>query len=170
MKKFISVLCAGVMCMSLAGCGGTEKPETFTRVEDTRTLSSEQYTALNTVGTDALGRVIEEADRAREGTRYVGIWYSLWEGQHTYMQSAIYDNQVLLSTEEGAAKLASPDDCEETRLNEFHFCSQPLYGYYNMRDPWVVARHVELLTAAASIIFVSTLPTPSYTTKWRNWS
>lgn len=148
MKKFISVLCAGVMCMSLAGCGGTEKPETFTRVEDTRTLTSEQYTALNTVGTDALGRVIEEADRAREGTRYVGIWYSLWEGQHTYMQSAIYDNQVLLSTEEGAAKLASPDDCEETRLNEFHFCSQPLYGYYNMRDPWVVARHVELLTAA----------------------
>ena len=131
--------------MSLVACEGQEVPETIARVEDARTLTSEEYTALNTVGTDALGRVIAEADGAREGTRYVGIWYSLWEGQHTYMQSAIYDNQVLLSTEEGAAKLASTEDCEETRLNEFHFCSQPLYGYYNMLDPWVVARHVSPL-------------------------
>ncbi len=118
------------------------------RLTDGRGLTPEEYTAMNTVGTDALGRVIAEADDARDGTRYVGIWYSLWEGQHTYMQTAIYDNQKLLSTPEGTAKLESEEDCAETRLDEFHFCSEPLYGYYNMKDPWVVARHVELLTAA----------------------
>ncbi len=140
--------------MNVVGCtsedseSGVSGGENITRITDTRGLSAEEYTVMNTVGTDALGRVISEADKARDGTRYVGIWYSLWEGQHTYMQSAIYDNEKLLSTPEGAEKLASTEDCEETRLNEFHFCAEPLYGYYNMKDPWVVARHVELLTAA----------------------
>lgn len=149
MKKFLALLCAGVLLMGMVGCnGGLPGGTTIERVRDDRTLTPEEYTALHTVATDALGRTFSEADGARSGTRYVGIWYSLWLGQHTYMQTGIYDNQVLLSTEEGAAKLASIEDCEETRLNEFHFCSQPLYGYYNMQDPWVVARHVELLTAA----------------------
>ena len=147
MKKILAMLCAGALLMGAAGCGtaGSEKIE---RVRDERSLTPEQYTVLNTVATDALGRTFAEADGERSGTRYVGIWYSLWLGQHMYMQTSIYDNQVLLSTEEGAAKLASTEDCEETRLDEFHFCSQPLYGYYNMQDPWVVARHIELLTAA----------------------
>lgn len=152
--KIFALLCAGALLVSAAGCGGntdsgsSEGTESLVRVTDSRGLTPEEYTLMNTVGTDALGREISEADKAREGTRYVGIWYSLWLGQHAYMQQGIYDNQVLLSTEEGAAKLASTEDCEETRLNEFHFCSQPLYGYYNMLDPWVVARHIELLTAA----------------------
>ncbi|MCH5718989.1 hypothetical protein [Niabella hibiscisoli] len=36
----------------------------------------------------------------------------------------------------------------ESPLNEFHFWGEPLYGYYSMSDPWVVTRHVELLTNA----------------------
>lgn len=137
--------------MGLAACNSgttSESSQGTERVSDARALTPEQYTVMNTVGTDALGRAFAEADKERGGNRYVGIWYSLWLGQHTYMQTSIYDNEVLLSTEEGAAKLASTEDCEETRLNEFHFCSQPLYGYYNMLDPWVVTRHIELLTAA----------------------
>lgn len=147
MKKILSMLCAGALLLGAAGCGGAGG-DFVKRIEDERSLTPEQYTVLNTVATDALGRTFAEADGERSGTRYVGIWYSLWLGQHMYMQTSIYDNQVLLSTEEGAAKLASTEDCEETRLNEFHFCSQPLYGYYNMQDPWVVTRHIELLTAA----------------------
>ncbi len=131
--------------------GGTVSTWTGTqddRLVDSRGLTAEEYTAMNTVGTDALGRIISEADDERGGNRYVGIWYSLWHGQHTYMQSAIYDNEKLLSTPEGAEKLDSDVNCEETRVGEFHFCCEPLYGYYNMEDPWVVARHIELLTAA----------------------
>lgn len=154
MKKLLAILLAGVFCMGCLACGNKEKtdeppqPETIKRVADKRTLTPEEYTLLHTVGTDKYGREITEMDGKREGTRYVGIWYSLWLGQHGYMQTGIYDNEKLLSTPEGAAKLASPDDCEETKLNEFHFCSEPLYGYYNMQDPWVVTRHIELLTAA----------------------
>ncbi len=164
--KLLSLLFAGAFMLNFTGCfsnnsnnndggngnnggnGGGGTGGDSTRITDTRGLTPEEYTVMNTVGTDALGRVISEADKARDGKRYVGIWYSLWEGQHTYMQSAIYDNEKLLSTPEGAEKLASTENCEETRMDEFHFCSEPLYGYYNMKDPWVVARHIELLTAA----------------------
>lgn len=149
-KNIASVCLATLVGLSVGACGTSADlgKGTVTRIEDNRTLTAEEYTYLNTVGTDALGRRFTEADGKKSGTRYVGIWYSLWLGQHAYMQSAIYDNTKLLATEEGAKKLASTEDCEETRLNEFHFCSEPLYGYYNMKDKWVVARHIELLTAA----------------------
>lgn len=32
--------------------------------------------------------------------------------------------------------------------HQFHFMSEPLYGYYSLRDPWLLTRHVELLTLA----------------------
>src|SRR3546814_8459811 len=34
-------------------------------------------------------------------------------------------------------------------MHEFHFWGDPLYGYYSMSDPWVVTRHIELLTTAS---------------------
>lgn len=149
MKKLLTVLLAGAMCFAMAACdNGGGGGGNVTRTIDRRTLTPEEYTALNTVGTDALGRVISEADGVKDGTRYVGIWYSLWLGQQAYMQSAIFDIEKLLSTPDGTAALNSLEDNELSKMGEFHFCSEPLYGYYNMLDPWVVARHVELFTAA----------------------
>ena len=63
------------------------------------------------------------------------------------MQKDIYDVQVMLATTEGTNELYSKNSTKSP-VGEFHFCSQPLYGYYNMRDPWVVTRHIELLTMA----------------------
>lgn len=118
------------------------------RIDDDRDLTPAEYTLLNTVGTDALGRYFNEASGYKSGTRYVGIWYSLWLGQHAYMQSAIYDNTKLLATKEGTAALNSQTDSELSKMGEFHFCAEPLYGYYTMSDPWIVTRHMELLTMA----------------------
>ncbi len=156
MKRKIAAALAAVLCLSFCSCsgGGDQSSQsggssgTVDRVADARNLSAGEYTVLNTVGTDALGRYFGEAAGKKSGTRYVGIWYSLWLGQHTYMQSAIYDNTKLLSTEEGTAALNSTEDSDLSRMGEFHFCAEPLYGYYSMLDPWVVTRHVELLTMA----------------------
>lgn len=144
-----------ILCLLLlSGCGETpkdpegEKEVKSDRIVDNRDLTPEEYTFLNTISTDVYGRESFEADGYREGERYVGIWYSLWLGQHQYMQTAVYDNTVLLSTEEGSEILNSTEDNEKSRMNEFHFCAKPLYGYYNMQDPWVVRRHIELLTMA----------------------
>ncbi len=159
MKKIFSAIFAGVLAMStLFGCdmggGGNgdkpetpDKPGTITRVDDNRNLTVEEYTAYNTVGTDALGRVISEVDGKRDGARYVGIWYSLWHGQHNDQQKNVYDNQKIID-EQGEQYLLSIGDSEYSKVGEFHYCSEPLYGYYNMMDPWVVTRHVEMLTNA----------------------
>lgn len=127
---------------------GGNKPSADGRITDDRNLTPAEYTMMNTVGTDELGRYFTEASNYKTGTRYVGIWYSLWLGQHQYMQTAVYDNTKLLSTPEGAAALNSQEDSELSKMGEFHFCAEPLYGYYTMSDPWVVTRHMELLTMA----------------------
>lgn len=156
MKKLLSVIIAFVLAtFAFTGCSmknNTDNenpvPSADGRVKDNRNLTPAEYTMMNTVGTDALGRYFTEAAGYKTDTKYVGIWYSLWLGQHTEQQAAIYDNSKLLSTEEGKAALESMTDNELSKVNEFHFCAEPLYGYYNMNDKWIVTRHMELLTMA----------------------
>ena len=77
------------MAITGMGCGGGDTPPVSERETDDRALSPAQYTLMNLAGTDALGRKIEPMDGEKEGTRYSGIFYSLWLGQHQYMQTAI---------------------------------------------------------------------------------
>lgn len=151
MKKILSFLLAGAL-FATAGictaCNGTNDPEPSDgdRVTDTRQLNEYDYTLMNLASTDGLGRRLETVDNYRTETKYVGLFYSVWLGQHTDQQTDIYDINVLLSTAEGVAALEDTQPNALSRPNEFHFSGQPLYGYYNMSDPWVINRHVELLT------------------------
>ena len=72
----------------------------------------------------------------------------MWLGQHKSQQTAIYNITSLESTEEGRQHLYTTEDSDYSRMNEFHFWGEPLYGYYNTRDPWVLTRHMELFRAA----------------------
>ena len=75
-----------------------------------------------------------------------GIFYFVWLGQHPTEQTGNFNITELLENH--------PEDLYNTAgtplspLHKYHFWSEPLYGYYNSADPWIVARHVELLTAA----------------------
>lgn len=102
---------------------------------------------LRLSATDALGRKIEAAAGIKKEKKYVGIFYSLWLGQHKNGQKGIYNIQHLLDTNPTA--LYDPAGTPESPLGEFHFWGKPLYGYYSMSDPWVVTRHIELLTNAS---------------------
>ncbi len=106
----------------------------------------DRFSVTHLSTTDALGRqigVVGEADHSR----YVGVFYSVWLGQHQSSQHGIYDIQHLLETNREA--LFDLAGTPESPLHEFHFWGEPLYGYYNMSDPWVVTRHIELLTQAS---------------------
>lgn len=153
MKRIIAMILTSLFTLSMAGgcTGGGDSSDrgTVTRVNDERNLSPEEYTLVNTVGTDALGRIISERSEKNFNERYVGIWYSLWLGQHKNSQSDIYDITKILASPQGEMKLRDMyNDYDDTRLNEFHFFAEPLYGYYSMSDPWVLTRHMELLTLA----------------------
>lgn len=144
MKKIISFVLLIAMSLLSVGCdnnsGGSQ-------VEDRRNLSAYEYSVMNLCGTDALGReIVPMFGKKTDYKRTVGIFYSVWLGQHKESQKDIYDVEKLLATEEGRARLFNLTG-GGTPVGEFHFSSQPLYGYYDMRDPWIINKHVELLTA-----------------------
>ena len=114
---------------------------------NTRQLNNAQFSLLNLSATDDLGRSFGAASAKQQDRKYVGLFYSLWLGQHKGGQKDIYDIQKLLNT--NPAALNNPKGTPESPLNEFHFWGEPLYGYYSMSDPWVVTRHIELLTNAS---------------------
>jgi hypothetical protein len=97
-------------------------------------------------GKDSLGRTLPqrlEAPAARSN-RYVGIFYFLWLGQHG--TDGPYDNTQILRQAPEAAH--DPNHPLWGPQNAFHFWGEPLYGYYFNDDPWVLRRHMQLLTNA----------------------
>ncbi len=76
----------------------------------------------------------------------VGIFYFVWLGQHPTEQIGNYNITELLANH--------PEDLYNTKgtplspMYKYHFWAEPLYGYYNSADPWIIARHVELFMAA----------------------
>lgn len=108
--------------------------------------SSKKYSYLHLKATDGLGRTFVDNGGDINFKKTVGLFYSLWLGQHRSGQKDVYDIQKLLDSKPEA--LNDVKGTSESPLNEFHFWGEPLYGYYSMSDPWVVTRHVELFCNA----------------------
>ncbi|WP_229374639.1 hypothetical protein [Fibrella rubiginis] len=100
----------------------------------------------NWVATDALGRSLpnrSEAGPARN-SKYVGIFYFLWHGEY---QSSIYDISKLLK--------ANPTKPAYGPAGTFHWWGEPEAGYYRADDPWLIRRHLQMLTnAGVDILFM----------------
>ena len=78
--------------------------------------------------------------------KYVCLFYFAWLGQEAKEMTGVYDISKLL--ESNAAALWNTDGTPESPLGQYHFWGEPLYGYYNSLDPWVIRRHVELFISA----------------------
>jgi len=78
--------------------------------------------------------------------KYVGLFYFVWLGQHPSQQNGVYDITKLLK--EAPDELMELKGTPKSPANQFHFWAEPLYGYYDSCDPWVVARHIELFINA----------------------
>ncbi len=102
------------------------------------------YNVNMLVGFDEYGRSLTPVSSRKED-REVGIFYFLWLGQHGMPE--IYDISKIL-TEHGKDVLFHTDDRKVSPAGQFHWWSEPLYGYYNSSDEWVIRRHMELLTQA----------------------
>ncbi len=116
------------------------------RVPDERGLSAAEYSVLNIVGTDDFGRVILPVDGKVNSDRYVGMFYFLTLGQHAN-HTGIYD--VNLITYEGTYNKAfTRFNTPITPVGSAHFWGEPVWGYYDSRDPWVMRKQIEMLTMA----------------------
>jgi len=119
---------------------------TVQRVPDERGLTDAQYSVLNIAGTDDFGRVILPVDGKVNKDRYVGMFYFLTLGQHTN-HSGIYDVNKI--TYEGTYNKAfTRYNTPITPVGSAHFWGEPVWGYYNSGDTWVMRKQIEMLTMA----------------------
>jgi len=135
-KKLILRSLSVLGLITFLGCQSTVQGEKVN-------ISEQERSQMRLTGTDALGRETKPTLKKREQNKTVGLFYSLWLGHHN---EGIYDIQKLLDSNPDA--LHDPNNSRESPIGKFHFWGEPLYGYYNMKDPWIVTRHIELLTNA----------------------
>ncbi|MCX5684240.1 MAG: hypothetical protein NT049_11215, partial [Planctomycetota bacterium] len=96
------------------------------------------------VATDALGRALpgpEQCGPPREG-KAVGIFYFLW----LTGQGPVYDISKMLA--------ADPANPKYGPLHAFHFWSEPLFGYYQSKDPFVIRKHAKMLADAGVDVMI----------------
>ncbi len=171
-RKSIAVLTAGLLLGACAACGGgptgpgadsrgdaTSGADADTSVvtpsesEDETVKPSETidgslvfgdgYNAHMLVGFDEYGRTVEPTVSRKED-KEVGIFYFLWLGTPHF--SEIYDVSKIIETY-GKDKVFY-EDTAISPLNQPHWWGEPLFGYYNSADEWVIRRHMEMLTVA----------------------
>ena len=93
-------------------------------------------------GMDAYGRYVPTQD-GKKTDKEVGMFYFCWLGS---MDRKLYDIQKMLDENPNALWDATGPD--ESPLWGFHFWGEPLLGYYNCEDEFVIRKHLEMLTAA----------------------
>lgn len=115
-----------------------------------------KYNPFNLVGVDHFGRSFDEISGFKND-RQVGIFYWPWIGQP--YASGIYDASKILSLPDGLKLLTdfahhNPDISPN---GQAHYWGEPLWGYYNSDDEWVIRKQMQMLTmAGVDFIFFDT--------------
>ena len=168
-RKVLVLSSVDVFVLLCAGCQTTNKNQTKDYGLMLADNNVHNATINSIVASDIYGRSFDEGDVASSDKK-VGMFYFVWLGEHT--DQGIFDVTKYSQTEDGKKALWSeiemidPDgsitDPSNYKIKEefdadgnpitpsplftFHYFSEPLYGYYCSNDPWVIARHIELLT------------------------
>ena len=106
---------------------------------------SKQSTINKLQATDDYGRSVDYIDgKKTDKERYVGLFYFTWLGWHGNQMNGVYDISKLM--DEDPISLWSTVDNSVSPIGQYHFWGEPLYGYYNSKDPWVIRKQIELFT------------------------
>lgn len=142
------------------GAGRILPPRRRTRAGN---LSAYEFSMASLSATDKFGREIAPMGYLKtDRERFVGLFYWMWISNTNYYYHNIFDCTKLMATEEGAAAFWNIDPSNAayqqlSQIGAFHFTNEPLYGYYNSSDPWVITRHMELfILAGIDFIFLDT--------------
>lgn len=99
-------------------------------------------TEKHLTGIDQFGRVVQPVAGYREN-RTVGMFYWFWMGQP--MAKDIYDATKIMAMEDGRNILYYKGDNPASPNGQAHWWGEPLLGYYNCNDEWVLERHMEMI-------------------------
>ncbi|MBP5466619.1 MAG: hypothetical protein J6Y43_03550, partial [Clostridia bacterium] len=146
--RIIAVATAVLFAALSAACSGevlNDKEDNGFMFENVQPLGERTNVNAALCGTDALGREIMPA--GEDNGRLVGLFYTLWLGNYysdqgeSYFPSTVYDMSEMDFSYLYKGVGGSP-------LIKMHFYAQPLFGYYNQKDAWVVDNHVKMFIAA----------------------
>ena len=120
-------------------------------------VSVERANLANYAGRDHLGRSL--VSFAETGTvkpfRQVGLFYYLWLGQHG--TQGPYDvSKIEAADSKAMEKPDSPLWPNPTHAPMLHW-GEPLFGYYQSTDEWVLRRHVQMfIDAGIDVLYFDT--------------
>lgn len=99
------------------------------------------------VGVDQFGRSFKTISSVKKD-KQVGLFFWLWIGQP--YASGAYDATNILAMPNGLKLLTDFNSHNETISpnGQAHFWGEPLWGYYNSEDIWVIRKQLEMLTIA----------------------
>jgi hypothetical protein len=146
-----AVLVATLLGAGLAGCAlapsGRDAP---------RTPASAINPGIPWPATDALDRTLPTGTQSPglRPNRTVGIFYFLWH-ERAISDPAFNIARILAKDPD---ILRKPDSPLWGPARTQYYWGEPLYGYYNSMDPWVLRRHATLLADAGidTVIFDTT--------------
>jgi hypothetical protein len=133
MKRLNRLMVALIGLLMLARCAGAAESPTWDTFSETW------------VASDGLGRTMPTFTETGgvKKDRTVGIFYFLWLGQHG---RTVYDNTRLLAEH--------PDQPQYGPAGQFHFWGEPLFGYYQADEEFVVRKHAQMLADAGVDVMI----------------
>jgi len=162
-KKFLaSILSFFLLMSSLLNIGGHTMPEIV--LPPDHPINANDAMPDTYAATDALGRTL--VDNAQTGDvkadRFVGIFYWTWHvDQAKNVSTPKNVNQIVTAHPEAAHDVNFAD---WGPLYSPHHWNEPLFGYYDTDDQWVLRKQAEMLASAGVdvIIFDNTNGTATW--------
>lgn len=141
-----------IFCLEACGMNDKESNNQVNTEGTVYELSDMDFTYTQLAGTDALGRRVEPMAGIQED-KFTSIFFFVWFGTHT---TKIYDINKLLEQYENGIRgnLENPlwavpgseyYNSSISPYGEFHYWGEPLLGYYDASDPWVIRKQLEML-------------------------
>lgn len=134
---------------------GEETPGNKTD-EDVKPTPKTRYGSFDLVGVDQFGHAFPTISGYRKN-RTVGLFYWPWIGQP--YASGIYDATKIAAMPNGIKILTDFNAYDETVSpnGQAHYWGEPLWGYYNSDDEWVIRKQMQMIMAAGvDFIFFDT--------------
>ena len=139
MKKLVAIALCSFLILTSAVSGGCQKSGDSGIITGTVTQTDFSTGFIRTTGQDDTGETFQAAEQYNDNV--VGIFYFLWLSQ------AAVDTTVEDFIANGTVELTLTGETV-SKAPTFTWWGEPMYGYYQVEDEWVVRKHVELFINA----------------------
>ena len=155
--RFSTILAVLFLIMPLQACNN--QPQYLTPQEGGKTgdtddgsgtakpVDADPFTFCNLVGVDQFGRTFDTVGGIRDD-RQVGLFFWLWIGQP--YASGVYDATKILALPNGLKLLTDLNSLDPAVSpdGQQHWWGEPLWGYYNSDDEWVLRKQLQMISMA----------------------